>query len=273
MAGHLLVGSSHALGNRYCELRNCPVILCCGPGRWLGCRHSVTINAWLGPSQSDSCSCRLRASGTSAATVVHDSVTCRQSRTWPSRPMHTRTDGDAACCAGEKHEVGCHARQPPPQKRRRAGQSGRCRRARQSEHRWGEEAASRARRARRVEVWEGERRPTRGEGQTLAMNFMPRGGGGEVQRGRKAGEPKGRRKRRVGGSQESMMVMRSSSGRRQSCWGGGGGLVFGGTGGGCGGCRCRSAGDGPGADVLGGVLAEVALFRLGSGALHLTKTK
>lgn len=171
MAGHLLVGSSHALGNRYCELRNCPVILCCGPGRWLGCRHSATINAWLGPSQSDSCGCRLRASGTSAATVVHDSVTCRQSRTWPSRPMHTRTDGDAARCAGEKHEVGCHARQPPPQKRRRevtsarrAGQSGRCRRARQSEHRWGEEAASRARRRRRGRGGRGGWRFGRGRG-------------------------------------------------------------------------------------------------------------
>lgn len=277
MAGNLLVGSSHALGNRYRELRNCIVILCRGPGRWLGCRHSATITGWLGSSQSDSCGCRARASGTSAATIVHDSVTCRHSRTWPSRPMHTRTEGDASRCAGEKHEVGCHARQPPPQKwrrevtaSRRAGQSERSRRDWQSEHRWREEAASPARRARRAAVWEGERRPTRGEGQMLGVSFMPRGGGGLVQRGRKAGEPKRRRKsrderrrvRRVVGSeaQKCIMEMRSSSGRRQSCWGGEGVSVWWVWGveravGGGGGYCCRSAGDGPGADVLGGVLA------------------
>lgn len=34
--------------------------------------------------------------------------------------MHTRTEGDASRCAGEKHEVGCHARQQPPQKWRRS---------------------------------------------------------------------------------------------------------------------------------------------------------
>lgn len=97
-----------------------------------------------------------------------------------------------------------------------------------------------------------------------------RGGGPE---GTEGGGAEGAEEEEGGGVAGEHDGYEEFFGEAAELFGGGGGLVFGGVGGGCRGCRCRSAGDGPGADVLGGVLAEVALFRLGSGALHLTKTK